>query len=261
MVDNIPLSYSEEIKYTNRLLVGRRVFRYKSVPSTQDIALELASKNTQNGTAVLAGEQVAGRGRFQRSWKSPLGSSVNLSVVLYMPPEIVARLSISAAVAVVRVIKRVTGLDADVKWPNDLRVNGRKVSGILVEGQMPVKGDGTAILGIGVNVDWDLSGYPELAGVATGLVQECGHSILVSDVEEELLNELDGTCGSRDNDDKIFQEWRQNLDTLGHEVEVRWKDSTERGMAEDVDAGGNLILRRYDGSVVTLLAGEITLQH
>jgi BirA family biotin operon repressor/biotin-[acetyl-CoA-carboxylase] ligase len=178
-----------------------------------------------------------------------------------MPHEIVARLSVSAAVAVLRVIKRVSGLDAHVKWPNDLRVNKRKVCGILVEGQMPIKGDATAILGIGVNVDWDLSGYPELAGVATGLVQECGHAILVSDVEEELLNELDRTCVSRDNDDRIFQEWRENLDTIGHEVEVRWKDSIDKGMAEDVDTDGNLILRRYDGSVVTLSAGEITLQY
>jgi BirA family biotin operon repressor/biotin-[acetyl-CoA-carboxylase] ligase len=260
-LDHIPLGDSVETRNANRLLVGRRVLRYKSVPSTQDIALELASQHTQNGTVVLAGEQVAGRGRFQRSWKSPLGASVNLSVVLYMSHDIVSRLSISSAVAVVRVIKRVAGLDAHVKWPNDLRVNGRKVCGILVEGQMPVKGDATAILGVGVNVDWDLSGYPELADVATGLVQECGHSILVSDVEEELLNELDRICVSRDNDDRIFKEWRQNLDTLGHQVEVRWRDSIERGMAEDVDPNGNLILRRFDGSAVTLSAGEITLQY
>ena len=237
------------------------MFRYKTVRSTQDVALALAQQGVAQGTVVLADAQMAGRGRFGRPWVSLPGASVNLSVVLYPSVERLGRLAIAAAVAVVRAVHALSGLSCAIKWPNDVRINGRKLCGILVESQVPEEGTATAILGIGLNTALDPRQHPEIACQATSLFQETGRHLPVEDATEALLDALDEAYVLLLREDEtLFREWREHLETLGRQVEVRWGDEVERGLAEDVDSSGSLVLLRPDGSRVTLVAGEVTLQ-
>src|SRR6202011_2270051 len=115
--------------------VGRRVLFYDLIDSTSTRAHELANDPANDGLAVLAAEQSAGRGQYGRTWVAPKGSSVHLSVLLFPPPRLLrpAVLTAWAAVSVCEMIRRLCGLQAKIKWPNDVLLRGRKVCGILIE--------------------------------------------------------------------------------------------------------------------------------
>ncbi|HIE17967.1 MAG TPA: biotin--[acetyl-CoA-carboxylase] ligase, partial [Dehalococcoidia bacterium] len=148
--------------------IGQQLHYYPTVTSTMDIARILAREGAVEGTVVIAGTQTAGRGRLGRSWLSPEGS-VALSVILKPSPDNLPQLIMIASVAVVKVIKTVTGLDAQIKWPNDVLVKGKKVCGILIENEVKGYEVDFAIIGIGINVSFDPTGFPEISDIATSL--------------------------------------------------------------------------------------------
>jgi BirA family biotin operon repressor/biotin-[acetyl-CoA-carboxylase] ligase len=140
--------------------------------STQDAARELAERGVAEGAVVVAEVQEAGRGRLGRSWHSAAGG-IYATVVLRPPPRALRVLSLAASVAVTRVLE-LLGLDAKVKWPNDVQVSGRKVSGVLVEAAAEPGGVAYALVGIGLNVNNELP--PELVGAATTLREAAGQA-------------------------------------------------------------------------------------
>ena len=221
-------------------MIGTPRLHLRRTDSTNLRARELALYGAPHGTTVTAGEQTAGRGRQGRTWTAPAGRALLVSVLLRDPPKL---LPLVAAVAVAETV----GADAQIKWPNDVLLGGRKVAGILVEGRPQ---ESWAVAGIGLNVALRDEDFPqELRGRATGM------GLAPRDVEPvlaRLLTRLDARV--RDDGGAILGAWRARDALLGREIS--W--SAGSGVAEGVDEGGQLLVRT-GGGVVALDAGEVHL--
>lgn len=241
---------------------GRRIVYRSRIGSTQDLAREMAEAGAPEGTAVLANGQTAGRGRLGRSWVSPVGRSIHLSLIVRPSLVQLPRLTVIAPLAVALAVEETTSLRPRIKWPNDVFLSGRKFAGVLIDSELAGDQPLYAIVGIGVNVNLDTSAYPEIAPIATSLMMETGQEVAREAVLASLLNCLEDLylAVGRGEDDAVYEAWRDRLDTIGQTVRVRLGDQVEEGLVEDVDAEGSLMLRRADGSRVTVPAGEVTLR-
>jgi BirA family biotin operon repressor/biotin-[acetyl-CoA-carboxylase] ligase len=246
---------------TNNLgtrFIGQRVIYYPRLKSTMDVARRQAQQGAAEGTAVIAGEQTAGRGRRQRAWLSPKGS-IALSIILYPELGYLSSLIMVASLAVVHGIEQVTGLKPQIKWPNDVLINNKKVCGILVESEVKGNRVGYAIIGIGLNVNLNLSDLPEISSIATSLSQELGRNVSQLDIIRCLLAEIERLYLSLPSGDSVFQEWRKKLATLGKRVQISSDKTVYDGVAESVAGDGSLMLRQSDGSLTKIVAGDVTL--
>ena len=240
--------------------VGRRVIYYPTLTSTMEVAKREAQQGAAEGMVVIAGEQTAGRGRKNRAWLSPRGS-IALSIILYPSVVYLPYLIMLASLAVVHSIEAVTGLQPQVKWPNDVLVNGKKVCGILVESSVRRNIVDYAIIGIGVNVNLRLSRFPEILPTATSLSDELGRDVSQLDLIRRLLVEIERLYLALSAGESIYEEWRHSLVTLGKKVQVRSGKTIYQGIAESVDRDGSLLLRHLDGSLTKIVAGDVTLRH
>ncbi len=242
-------------------VIGACVRSYASVSSTMDAARRLAERGAVEGTVVLAERQTRGRGRFNREWVSPPGRNLTLSIVLRPPLERMRTLNMAASVALVDAIRAAAGLDATVKWPNDVRLNGRKVAGILIEARAGAV-YGYAILGVGLNVNHDPTPSLTPPAEATSLAAATGRPVDRLVVLQAFLGALDALYAPDADAERLFRRWRGMLDTLGRRVRVAWGGdgaTVAEGVAVDVTREGDLVLRREDGSTATLNAGEVTV--
>ena len=203
--------------------VGRRVLVFDRLDSTSDLAASLADDPANDGIAVLADEQTTGRGQYGRSWLCPAGSGVLLSVLLLPPPALrrPAALTAWAAVAVCDAVADLAGLDARIKWPNDVLVSGKKVCGILIE-----QGRGT-VAGLGLNVNqpaeaFAAAGLPEAASLAvfTGRQRDSAEVArhLLARLDEHYAALLDGRTAA------LEATWRRRLGLLGEVVRAETHD-------------------------------------
>jgi len=223
--------------------------------STQDVARELAERGVAEGAVVVAEVQEAGRGRLGRSWHSAAGG-VYATVVLRPPLRALRVLSLAACVAVTRVLE-LLGLDAKVKWPNDVQVSGKKVSGVLVEAVAEPRGVAYALVGIGLNVNNELP--PELVGAATTLRELLGRPVPRLPLFLKLLEELDdvyarvreGWWG------EVLREWRSKSSTLGRIVRVETPEGAFTGLALDVREDGALLIRLENGKIKEFYSGDV----
>ncbi len=238
--------------------IGRHILYFKRIPSTMDEMGREGEAGASEGTVVLAEEQTAGRGRFGRYWVSPPGN-LYLSVLLRPSVTMLPCLIMLASIAVVRVIRRGTGLDAAVKWPNDVLIGNSKVCGILVESVLDGSDVKYAVVGIGVNVGFDASQIKGLSQRATGLAKEVGGSVDQAALLRHLLQEMDALYLDLRDGRSPIEEWRNLLVTLGNSIKVQWQEEVQVGYAEDVDQQGNLLLRQRDGSLISVPAGDVTL--
>jgi BirA family biotin operon repressor/biotin-[acetyl-CoA-carboxylase] ligase len=163
-----------------------------------------------------------------------------------------------ASLAVARGIEAVTGLEALLKWPNDVLVNGRKVAGILIETSLKGEAVDYAVMGIGININVDMSVFPEVAATATSLSGELHSSVSRLGVVRRLLLELDDLYKAPRQ--AIYGEWRSRLTTLGRQVCVVSGGEVQYGRAESVTADGSLMLRLDDGSLTRVLAGDVSMR-
>ena len=165
-----------------------------------------------------------------------------------------------ASLAVVHSIEAVTGLKSQVKWPNDVIINGKKVCGILIESD--VKGDRVdfTIIGIGINVNFRLADFPELVPIATSLSDELGRNVSRLDMIRCLLVEIEKLYLTLLAGGSIYEEWRDSLVTLGRRVQVKMGKIIYEGVAESVARDGSLLLRQRDGSLTKIVAGDVTLR-
>lgn len=208
--------------------LGRRVLVYDELASTNTTAMALASRERERpeeGLAILAEHQTAGRGRFGRVWRSRPGSALLLSVVLYPPPELrrASILTALAAVAVAEAVYQLTSLQARIKWPNDLLVRGNKISGILIE-----QGSAT-VVGIGLNLnqtrdEFDAAGLPE----ATSLAILTGQEFELRRAAEVLLRAFDFEYERLLAGERVAVEadWKWRTGLLGQHVEIERSDGT-----------------------------------
>lgn len=240
--------------------VGRRAIYRRSVTSTMEVACGEAETGVPEGAVVIADEQTAGRGRLGRQWVSPPGSNLYLSVILRPPATHLRQLSIICPLAICQAVEEVTGLAAKIKWPNDVLVAARKVSGVLLDAELVGDRVQYAVAGIGLNVNFDPSTYEELRDIATSLKRELGREVSREAVLAALLNHLEQLYQAALRGEDVEQAWKERLDTLGRRVQVHFADRVEEGVAADTDSDGALILRRDDGTTVRIEAGEVTLR-
>ncbi len=239
--------------------IGQRVICYPRLTSTMDVAKREAQQGAIEGTVVIAEEQTAGRGRIKRAWLSPKGS-IALSIILYPSSVYLSSLIMVASLAVVHCVERVTDLKSQIKWPNDVLVNGKKVCGILIESDVRGNIVDYAIIGIGINVDLRLSDFPEISPTATSLSHELGRDVSQLALIRCLLAETERLYLALPAGESVYQEWRDNLVTLGKKVVVRSGEATYKGIAESVASDGSLLLRQSDGSLTKIVAGDVTLR-
>jgi len=239
--------------------VGKRLVFFQKIPSTMDEAARLAREGTADGTVVVAETQTSGRGRFGRNWVSPQGN-IYMSVVFRPTIDALPFLSMLAGVATVQTIRKTTGSSPKIKWPNDVMLGGKKVSGILVESVM--EGDSVcyAVLGIGLNVNLDPSQNAEISGIATSLEAVAGKPLAREELLRQLLQDLDSLYLKLCQGQTPLEPWRAMLETLGQRVQVSWRNESYVGLAEGIDALGNLQLRLDDGQLLTMTAGDVTLR-
>jgi BirA family biotin operon repressor/biotin-[acetyl-CoA-carboxylase] ligase len=257
------MSYNDDVEaqITSRLktrFIGRQIHYYRQVATTMETARGLAKKGAVEGTVVIAGTQTAGRGRIGRTWLSPEGS-LAMSVILKPPLKNLPHLIMIASLAAVRAIKHIAGIEASIKWPNDVIINGKKVCGILIENEVAGSSVTYADIGIGINVNFNPRNFPEIADIATSLSHEAGSEISRVELAADLLNELEKLYLEAQRGASVHREWQQNMETPGKRIKVDTGTAVEQGYAETVTENGNLILRRADGSLVEIVAGDVTV--
>jgi len=207
---------------------------------------------------IVAEEQTAGKGRLDRYWISPKGC-VSLSIILYPDIKLLPSLIMVASVAMIHTIKKVTGLKASIKWPNDILINGKKVGGILIEGTIQHINVGYAVVGVGLNVNFNISDYPEISEIATTLSDEMGKPVSLLDIIRTLLIEFEKLYKSALDGDMVYREWHDNMDTIGKKVSAKSGNIIYEGIVDDVTKDGNLIIKTSAGETVNFIAGDVIL--
>jgi len=240
----------------------RRVVRLDVVGSTNDVARQLAELGWPEGTVVVAREQTAGRGRFGRRWESPSGG-LWFSVILRprAQPEELLKLPVLASLAVARALRRLYGLEAQLKWPNDVLVGGRKICGVLAESSFSGDSLDFVILGIGVNANFEPSALPEpVASSSTTLRAELGHDVDLEELLTAILAELERcyTALLSGEERPLIRE-AEELMGLPRPVRVRVGQEELSGEALGLDREGRLLLRLPDGRVLRVSWADATV--
>ncbi len=243
--------------------IGREIFFYETVGSTNTVASDLAEK-TIEGAVVVADSQQKGRGRLGRKWESPPGVNIYVSIILRpkIEPKEATLITIMAAVACTTALRRVTGLHVTIKWPNDLMVSDKKIGGILSELKTDHGRIIYAVVGIGINVNVDIDTYPaDVQEIATSVKNETGMSYSREVVISEILNEIDYWYKILNGMGKgiLLLEWQKLTSTLGREVKVTVGKETFTGLAESIDSEGMLILRLPSGMLKKINSGNLTI--
>jgi len=251
------LSVASITKDLETRFVGQKVIYYSSLTSTMEVAKREAQQGAAEGTVILANEQTAGKGRLKRLWLSPKGN-IALSIILYPGLSHLPSLIMLASLAVVNGIEAATGLKAQVKWPNDVLINGRKVCGILINNDVQGNTVAYSIIGIGINVNLRLTDSPEIQSIATSLSDELGRDVSRLSVIRYLLAKTERLYLALTAGESIYEEWRDSLVTLGERVRVKTGEAIHEGIAESVARDGSLLLRGLDGSLTRIVAGDVT---
>ncbi len=241
--------------------IGRRVVHYFRTASTNDDALELARQGAPHGTVVLAEEQTSGRGRLGRHWYSEKSRGIYSSILLRppLPPAAATVITLMAGLAAHRTITQTTGLTADIRWPNDILVKGKKVSGILTEMSAEVDRLHAVVVGIGINVNHTTM-PPELESIATSLRRETGKVWSRLHLLATLLKELERLyrlliAGQRE---AIIQGVAAASSYCrGKRIRVVTASEEYFATTAGLQENGALRVRRDDGREESLVAGEI----
>ncbi len=244
-------------------IIGQTVHFFRDLPSTNDLAKELAGISAKEGTVIIAEKQTKGKGRQGRDWISPEGG-LWFSVILRpkVSPEHSLKLTLLAAVAVTKTLEKLYPLPVQVKWPNDVLINGKKVCGILSEADINGKQLNFVVIGFGINVDFHLSKLPAyLHDSSTTLREELSKKISIDAVFRSVLEQLEHhyLIFNEGNFDFILSEWRRFAKFLGSYVYVTSADERIEGWALDIDEQGALIVKLRDGTTRRMLAGDVTL--
>lgn len=232
-----------------------------STESTNDVARKLAQDGAKEGTIVIADSQLSGRGRLGRNWHSPAGSGLYLSAVLRpdLEPDSLCKITLLAGVAAAGAIEDVTSIRAQIKWPNDLLIHGRKTGGILTE----LHGDAaspTVVLGIGINVNTRIEDFPpDLQLKATSLALAGGKNVARSELIRSVLEQLEywyllfkgGEHGP------MLQAWRNKCIMIDCRAIIRSGEQVLAGRVLDIDDTGALLLQDETGQVRRILSGEV----
>ncbi|GIP37437.1 bifunctional ligase/repressor BirA [Paenibacillus sp. J31TS4] len=244
--------------------IGRSLKLLEQVGSTQTHIHELVRQGCPEGTLVLAEEQTDGRGRMGRHWHSPKGKGVWMSFVLKpaIPLACTSQLTLLTAVALCRTIRRETGVEAGIKWPNDLLARGKKFSGILLESGAEDNRLTHVVFGIGIDANLTEADYPdELKERATSLRIESGAAVDRVQLVCRFLEQFEELYDLylREGFGPIRTLWEALSVTLGRHVRVQTPTGSVDGTAEALDESGALLVRTREGERVRVFSGDVSL--
>jgi BirA family biotin operon repressor/biotin-[acetyl-CoA-carboxylase] ligase len=242
--------------------LGRVLHWYEELPSTSDRAKELAEEGAEHGEVVVAEAQTAGRGRRGRTWVSPARRNLYFSVVLRpdLPPSRAPELTLVGSVALCDALRQ-AGVDAGIKWPNDLLASGRKIGGILTELAADPDRVQWVVLGAGLNVNARREDFPaELRDDATSVLLERGQAAPRALFAAACLTALEDWLDRHAEEGfaAVLDAWRARNVTLGREVRVKVDGGEIDGIAEDLDESGALLVRTAAG-VERIVSGDVAL--
>lgn len=246
-------------------IIGRDIKVFRETTSTNDVVEKLARDDVAEGVVVFADSQSRGRGRLGRKWMSPPRKGLWFSVLLRplsLMPAQATQLTVMAAVALRRAISE-AGLEPRIKWPNDILINGRKLSGILTELRAELDRIKYVIIGIGVDVNLTQSEYPEeLQDAATSLEIELKKPVSRPELAVAILNELETSYAALMAGDfsKLASEWQRHCSTIGQHVTVRVGEHSVSGRAEALGDDGSLLVRSEHGHLERVTGGDVKLE-
>jgi BirA family biotin operon repressor/biotin-[acetyl-CoA-carboxylase] ligase len=260
-------------------LIGRQIYYYPVIDSTNVQAKTLAATGAPSGTLVITDEQTAGKGRMGRRWLAPPNACLLMSLVLRaeLPPSQAARLTMLCSLAAAEAIDSFTGLQVGIKWPNDLVIGQRgvkagmterKVAGLLTE--TSVIGDRLdfSVVGIGINVNVEPETLGPVMVPATSLEAELGRPVdrarllvtILRQIEARYLGAIGTSESWEDRQRGIHAAWAQRVVTIGHEVTVTRREDVIHGRAVGVDLDGALLLRDMAGNLHRIMIGDVSLR-
>lgn len=257
---------SEISKNLNTRYMGKNLYVFSEVSSTNTLAKFLSQNGVGNGSVVIAERQTAGKGRSGKSWESPLGG-VWLSIILTPNADYsrIPLITLATGVAVAKALEKIGVENPEIKWPNDVLINGRKVCGILAEAVTSFNNIENVIVGIGIDANLSIEDLPEeLQGRATTLENELEGKVDESLLVRTLLQELEKVTDlfNRGEYEEILKEWRKRSYTIGKLVEVKKPfakpyDAYAIGISKE----GSLVVEKTDGTLEKVVSGECQIKN
>jgi len=249
----VAFSKTFPIDFVKKLLV------FDTLDSTNTTAKEHAREGAEEGTIVVARTQTQGRGRFDRIWQSPAGG-VYLSFIL-RPKASVKKTVLLPFVAALAVAKTIDayGLQATIKWPNDVRVNGKKIAGILLESETNGQASTYVVVGVGINLNVDLKDLAsDLRAYSTSISSEVGNPVDYHEFLKTFFMQFESSYRvfKEQRYERIIDEWKDHADTLGKTIRVKTSTETLQGTAFDIDQYGFLLIKTEQGATKKILSGD-----
>ncbi|WP_429648813.1 biotin--[acetyl-CoA-carboxylase] ligase [Aeribacillus pallidus] len=248
---------------TKRL--GQTIYYEESVESTQQIAHRLSYEGYPEGTLVISEEQVAGRGRMTRSWYSPKYTGIWMSLILRpnLPPQKAPQFTLIAAVAISQAIEEISGIEAEIKWPNDILIRGKKVTGILTELQADADKIHSIIIGMGVNVNQSSTDFAaDIKPIATSIAIEAKKKIPRAQLVRRILEKLEiyYDLYMEEGFRPIKLMWESRAVSIGKNIIARTINGTIEGKALGITDEGILQLEDAQGIIHHIYSADIEIK-
>lgn len=248
----------------NPVRLGSNILIFDAIDSTNDLARKCLEEGALEGLILMAESQTRGRGRMGRSWVSPAGTGIYLSVLLKpkIEPQRLQQLTLMAGLGTVQAVNEFSSQKAQLKWPNDILLNGKKLCGILSEYHPTQNEENAVIIGIGVNANHSQNDFPEnLRPIATSIKIETGRSVDRQVLATALIRHLDQEYDAflRDGSAAVIQKWTENSDMFGKNISVTKGKSVIHGTALGLDSQGRLLIRIKNGAEMAFDSGEVSL--
>jgi len=258
-----PIRLSKVKDNLHTKIFGHPIFYFRALTSTNDFARELAMIGAREGTVVVAETQTSGRGRLKRKWISP-EDGLWLSIILRprAEPTHAPKLTLMASVSVAKTLDKLFPLKAEIKWPNDVLISGKKVCGMLTESQTRGETLDFVVVGIGINANFNVNALPtSLRDYSTTLKEELKREIERESLLRTLLEEIESYYYffMKEKFDFILKEWRGLVSFLGSYVRIASDKEKIEGWATDIDRDGALIIRLRNQTVRKLASGDVTV--
>ena len=268
-VGSEPTKYIKKDEIVNGLntkVVGKNIYIFKEVMSTNTIAKFLSENGAENGTVIISEKQSNAKGRMGKAWESPLGG-IWLSIILN--PQVdhskIPMITLTTGVAVAKTLERIGIKNAEIKWPNDLMINDKKVCGILTEAIAKFNTIEKVIIGVGIDANLDVTSLPEeLQSGTTTIDVELGEKVDENEVIRIFLEEFEkiGIKFNNEEYENILKEWRKRSYSIGKIVEVR-KPFNEYydGYVLGISREGALVVEKIDGTLEKVISGECIIKN
>ena len=267
LIDNteklLPWEITRDLKTK---LIGKRVYYFEEIDSTQNFAQNIAADKKENGTIIIAEKQTSGRGRLDRKWTSPKGG-IWFSLIIHPKFDVSSStlIPILSAVALSKSIKSVLGIETEVKWPNDITMNGKKVAGVLVDASFQTNSIDYLILGIGINFDIDakklekrLTKTPNFYGIDSLRGKE--NKTPPKTLLKEFLLQFEKNLFQLDKGEKskIIKEWTKRAAGIGKKITINTSNGKISGISQGIDNDGALKIKTRN-EIKKIYVGDVVL--